>query len=394
MVSLPTWLSDAWLGVAATRASRRFDSLQGELPRVALVKQDCNEDLYCCPPDRPALETLQSTLLRSGPAALLTRFNARFLLLKTEPDPECNIWKEKWDPLRWCPIEWFESFRDHVPGRDHGQSRYAQAADDIDWSQFDIVISSDVAIPARVTRKFPTVTFAYYVREMKAPSFTSSFAAPIVGQDLYLSQLVDLYPARTEAHVVHFPYHFQYFGIYHELLKMPMAAERQGIFVDYHTARAASNTELAALAEFGPVYAKTAADDVIDATTGDRIPLRSMEADGLRALTRSKYHVKWGGRVVYGTGKFEAIAAGCLTLSNPDLDRTGHFQSPILDARDFDSVLRCLRRLESDPSAYWAEVARQRQMMDFLSFHRPALALIDAWRLRLRQRQTRSVAKS
>ena len=116
-------LFDQWrIRAAARQARSRLERLkrEGGLPRIALVKQDCNEDLYCCAPGTDAFEMLQSTLLRSGPIGLFTTFETDFLILRTEPDPECNIWREKWDPLRWCPVEWFESFRDHVPGRDHG----------------------------------------------------------------------------------------------------------------------------------------------------------------------------------------------------------------------------------------------------------------------------------
>src|SRR5205085_8321686 len=107
----------------------------------------------------------------------------------TEDDPECAIWREKSDPLGWAPAEWFESFRDHVPGRDHGQSRYAVRADDVDWNAFDLVISVDVSVPARIPRKFPAVGRAYYVRELKAPSWKASFDRPVAGQDLFLNHL-------------------------------------------------------------------------------------------------------------------------------------------------------------------------------------------------------------
>ena len=275
----------------AARLTRRTT---GWRPRVAIVKQDCNEDLYCCEPGCSVRETLQSTLLRSGPAALFTLFDTTFYIVRTELDPECNLWREKWDPLRWCPVEWFEAFRDHVPGRDHGQSHFARSVEDIDWSQFDIVVSVDVSVPSRVTSLHPGVLWAYYVREVKAPSWKSSLAVPVAGQDIYLSQRFAPRPPRSAKHVVEFPYHFQYYGMYHEILGLPLPPndeERHGVFLEYHTSRAATPEHLAALAEFGPVYACTSEDDRMDPRSGEPIPLRSMEPEALAALMRSKYHV-------------------------------------------------------------------------------------------------------
>jgi len=371
-----------WRWKAEKARARLQARLAKGRPRVALVKQDCNEDLYCCEPGRPPLETLQSTLLRSGPAALFTLFDATFYLLQTEPDPECSIWKEKSDPLQWCPVEWFESFRDHVPGREYGQARFARAAADVDWSAFDLVVSVDVSVPERITRRFPKVTWAYYVREIKAPSWRSSLQAPLPGQDLYLTHHFPPKLPKRAAHVVDFPYHFQYVGMYHDMLgKAPPDADgsdRRGVFLEYHTARDATPEQLRQLEAFGPVYARTVADDVIDPVTTERIPFRSMEPEALAALMRSKYHVKWSGRSVMGLAKIEAIAAGCLAISDPELDRSAFLLSQAASAGGFESVLARLRAFEASPESYRRELQRQRQRVDYLCCHRPANQLLDA----------------
>ncbi len=391
-----TWIQGQWerywLPTASRRARQRIDELRrsGRLPRVALLKQDCNEDLYCCAHDAGVLEMLQSTLLRSGPIALFTTFDAQFRILQTEADPECQLWREKWDPLRWCPPEWFEAFRERIPGRDHGQSRYAVAAESIDWSRFDLVISVDVAVPARLTRRHPDVVWAYFIRELKAPSYATSFGQPVNGQDLYLSHLFAPRRSRTRAHVIDFPYHFQYCGLFHQLLghPWPEPSARRGVFVEHHTARAASDAELAALEQFGPVHAWRESDDRFDPHSGERIPERSMSPEGLRALLGSKYHVKWGGRAIFGTAKVEAIAAGCLVLRDRGRDATQFLQSPATSVDDFGSLVAALQRLEADPARYDRERSRQQALVDYLCFLRPACDLIDAWH-ETRLRKTR-----
>lgn len=349
---------------------------------MALVKQDCNEDLYCCPPESPLPDILESTLLRSGPVALFTRFDTRFLIVRTHEAPECQVWREKVDPLNWAPAAWFEAFRDHVPGRDHGQSRFAQDVDEVDWSQFDLVISIDVAIPARVTLRYPGVVWAYYIRELKAPSWRASFERPLAGQDLYLTHAFSPERTRAAAHVIDFPYHFQYPGVFHEVFgeKWPDDDGRRGVFVDYHSARSARAEELQALSAFGPVYACRADDDQFDPVNGERIPQRSMSPEGRRALFESRYHVKWGGRGVFGTAKVEAISAGCVALADRARDSTLflHSQASIVD--DFPSVLRALERFESDRGLLERERARQRLAVEYLCFLRPANDLVMAWR--------------
>jgi hypothetical protein len=367
--------------VSLARRQLEQRRVRAQLPRIALVKQDCNEDLYCCAPGASAAETVGSTLLRSGPASLFTLFDARFFIVRTEPDAECGIWTEKSDPLQWAPQAWFESFRNRVPGRDHGQSRHARSVDEIPWQEFDLVVSVDVAVPARVTARFPQVVWAYYVRELKAPSWQRSFQRPISGQDLYLSQQFAPRRQRQAAHVVDFPYHFQHCGVFHQIFDRPWpeAQPRQGVFVEYHTARAASEAELDALREFGPVYARRAADDRFDPVSGERIPERSMSPEGLEALLGSKYHVKWGGRAIFGTAKVEAIAAGCLVISDRGRDATPFLQSPATAIDDFPSLIAALRRLQADEAMYRRERERQQRLVDYLCYLRPANDLIDAW---------------
>jgi len=368
----------------AGRARERLHRMrsEGNWPRIALVKQDCNEDLYCCPPEAGTREILQSTLLRSGPIGLFTSFNTTFLIVRTEPDPECNIWREKWDPLRWCPPAWFEAFRDHVPGRDHGQSMFAQGVDDVDWNEFDIVISVDVSVPARVSEKYPHVVWAYFVREIKAPSYSASLEVPIVGQDLYLNHQFALRRLGGKPHVLDFPYHFQYPGVFHAIMEIdwPESSARVGTFVEHHTARAANPEQLAALEEFGAVRADRLEDERVDAVSGERIPARTMSPEGMRALLNSKYHVKWGGRSTFGTAKVEAIAAGCLVLCDRNRDATGFLQSSATSFDGFDEMISKMRALEADPPLFDREKRRQQLLVEYLCYLRPANDLLDAWR--------------
>lgn len=348
-------------------------------PRMALVKQDVCEDLYCAPSDASPRTLLESTQLRSGPIALLSKVKAHFHVLETDPAPECQIWKERATDLHWDTLDFFASYRDRIPGCDYGQKRFAVNPQAIDWSQYDIVISIDVAVPAAVTRQFPRTAWAYYVREIKAPSYNRGLTAPAAGQDLFLNHGFRWNPPATAKHVVEFPYHLQFAGCFHELFQLPFDAPRQGTFVDHHTLVLMSNQDRERLAAFGPVAGPVLPSHLRYEGGKSVPPRRTMDPDLRERLLGSKYFlITPGERSVFGTALVEAIAAGCLAIGSPTALRThGFIFSPRTSADNIDEAIEILRNFENDPAAYQSEVQRQRLLIDWLCYVRPLLALFD-----------------
>lgn len=376
-----------WLPRADVQARLRLGNLmaQGSLPRIALVKQDCNEDLYCCARGTPVAEMLRTTLLRSGPVALFTQFRAQFVLVHAEEDPECAIWKEKARDLQWCPEDWFRSFQDRVPGRDYGQADYAVSVDEVDWGEFDLVISVDVAVPARITRGFPRVVWAYYVREVKAPSYRLSLQTPLPGQDLFLKQnFAPRFRRAKAAHVVDFPYHFHYYGVFLDAFPEDASlrrddAEKAGIFLEHHMRAALTDKQLTILERFGPIYSTHHAAVRHDKVAGKAVPVTTMEPEVLAQLHAARYFVKMGGRNVFGTAMVEAIACGAVALGDPNSLSHRFLYSRDLSAESFEALIDRLEHLETQPVLLATARARQRALVDYLCFRRPALELVDAW---------------
>ena len=79
----------------------------------------------------------------AGPVALFTKLGADFRVVHSERDPECRIWEQKWTECRWCPLEYFEAFRDRIPGRDHGNGAFA-----VDAASGSVQVTG---LPARTT---------------------------------------------------------------------------------------------------------------------------------------------------------------------------------------------------------------------------------------------------
>jgi hypothetical protein len=325
------------------------------------------------------MEIVSSTLLRSGPVALFTKFETDFYVLETEPDPECNIWKEKATECHWCPVEWFEAFKAHVPGRNYGQKDFAVRAGDIDWSQYDLVMSVDVSVPQRITRQFPSVVWCYYVREDKTPSYGKSFEGLIDGQDIFLSQ--QFQPARRSSrgsHIVDFPYHLQYYGCFHDLFdRGQRETSREGVFLEHHTVRGLTETQLRQLCAFGSVNSTALQPGSLEQFPLSDIVHRTMEPAFRDLLLQSKYFLKCGGRSVFGLASIEAIAAGCLALGNPGEYGNGFLFNRYTSISSFEDALQKIAILEKSANLYRREVARQRSMVDHLCYMRPVFDLFE-----------------
>jgi hypothetical protein len=343
------------------------------LPRVVVVKQDVHDDLYACAPGASPAEIVLSTVFRSGPVALFTRLGADFRIVRTEPDPECRIWEQKWTERRWAPLEYFEAFRDHIPGRSYGNGAFAASAADVDWSQYDVVISSDVAVPARITRRYPRTVWCYYVREVKTSAYERSLHAPLEGQDLHLTQgFRPVVPRSARApHNVEFPYFLQHPGCFHELLGRRSDTQRQGIFLEHHTDRALGARERAELAGIAPITSPAREPPAEGPDIG--VPPH----DHIERLLASKYFVKSGGRHVWGNSMIEAIAAGSVAIGDPAQHECPFLYDDATSARSLAEVRTRLEAFERDPQRYQRALGRQQALIDYLCYARPMLRLLE-----------------
>jgi hypothetical protein len=377
-------LSPSYINEQLESSAARYHSIlrQRGIPRVAFVKQDINEDLYCCPPGSRGRTVVESTLLRSGPAALFSEWDADFLIVETVDDPECRIWQERATRLQWDTLEFFRSYQDRIPGRDYGQKNYAQSLSEIDWGQYDIVISVDNSVPARVTRQFPETLWCYYVRERKAPEFNESLRRPLPGQNLVFSHEFDPFPGKNSPHVLDVPYHLQYFGCLQRLFSDPTIPdpEREGIFVDHHTMVELDSEQRGILQEFGPVASTIHTGNREVIPTSERLARRTLDPDLRERLFRSRYFLCTPGkRRVFGTAIIEAIAAGCLVVGTPRQISCPFLLGHETLADSFESAIMQLRLLQELPEKRLHAVTVQRKMVDWLCFYRPAADLLERW---------------
>ena len=370
---------------SASQALTTF--LRGNAPRILVVKQDVNEDLYCCPPDADTPTLISSTLLRTGPVSLFTDHAADFRMVQTVDDLECQIWQERATALEWDSLEFYASYRDRVPGRDYGQKRWSVSPESIDFNKYDIVISNDVCIPKRITQQYPHVLWCYYVREIKAPSYRQSLIAPAAGQDVVLNHHFRLQPAVAATHVLEFPYHLQRPGCFHKLFAQPQPSfsDRDGVFVDHHTMIQLSAEQRNRLQTFGPVVSTIHHGEREVIPTSESLARRTMDDDLKQRLLNSRYFlITPGQRLVFGTAMVEAIAAGCLVIGSPQsLGRHAFMFTEETSASDAAEAVEKMTSLNNNHETANAERIRQQQLVEYLCYTRPMNHLIEAWQRKL-----------
>lgn len=344
--------------------------------RFALVKQDVYQDLYCCPKRSDARTAVLSSLMRSGPVALLTRLKADFLIVKTEPQPECSIWKEKWFDCRDFPLSYYESLKTQVfmageRGHTQPQGNFSISVYDVDWGQYDVVIGIECPVPAVLTRKYPNVAWCYYIGEPGMRSAIHSLRRPVKGYDLFLNQKFRCLARslRPPMHVIEFPYFLQYVGCFHDI-GIETTKFRKGIVLEKETAGNFSKRELSTLGSFGPVIIAQGSIEEI-----------------LTAIMQCKYYVRLGSRRHLGNAVIEAISAGCLAMTNPS--ELG-IRSLMLPETSVTSRAKLIERIQAfEKNQIWFDevLAKQRERVDYLCFSRPIMDLLEmAGRVRASRR--------
>ena len=184
--------------------------------RVALVKQTTYGDLYSKPSAESPLALVESSWLRTGPLGLFTEFESRFIIVRAEQDTECKIWEEKKVYWENNPVRRADDLR-----RENAQDAVSVRVDEVDWSQFDIVIAIENAVPSRITQLFPGVLWCTLLEHHKMSLYSSYLRRPPAGYDAFLNLRYGPNPRSLfrRRHVIDWPYNFTAPGALRGLLQ-------------------------------------------------------------------------------------------------------------------------------------------------------------------------------
>lgn len=349
-----------------------MNRIKEELPklRIAFVKQDVYQDLYVVPTsEHDPAAILFSSMGRVGPIGLMADLGADFYIVKEDPEPETQIYRKVVPGLsRYFYLLKTETL-DKIPGQEFKrpgspvpQGRYAVAAENIDWGTYDVVISVNVSLPARLVRKYPRTLFAYMIGEANLATHKARF-----GYDVTLNQMARGIVA-TGMGEIDFPYTFLRGDTLQRIMYAALgrAPKKQGVFMEINSTRERPVTRVPD--HFLPLQ-----------DAGQPVHLhRQLIRENLTAIYDAKYFVKMGGRPIRGNSVAEAVSLG--TLAIMDSREVTHHELiiPECDVRTMDDVLALIRRCEAEPAYYATLVDRQQATLDDLFFRRPIQSLAAA----------------
>lgn len=312
--------------------------------KIAVVKQECYQDLYNCAPDAPPLKKVFSSFQRVGMAAFFTRHNADFYIVAEEKDQECQIWQQK---AVSRPLSYYRGFREkHQP--------HVKKCGEINWGEYQIVVSLDVSVPARITRKFKKTLWCYMISE----GYMGAYNKPcIAGYDAKLNQMMG---GKISGQTVNFPYAFIDTDLY-GLMEQHLGREpRNFIFQEANSFK--KNINMSALGKtvsFGDTMEQTLINEY-----------------------DSKYIVKIGGRKVRGNGLVEAIANGTLVLCNPSTLIYVNLLPPITRISSLADAKNKIGMFNSNPDRYRAALEAQKKVVHELIYRKPYEALVHLYKVK------------
>ncbi|MEM7509518.1 MAG: hypothetical protein AAF388_01215 [Bacteroidota bacterium] len=340
--------------------------------RIALVKQDVLPDLYIAPVEATALEILHSTMMRVGPVGLFSDFHTDFHIVKESDSPECAIWKEiistpgpdkpeDFRALKNTPLNLLKGQGHKSPGTSDTHDRYAVSYDELDWGQYDIVISINIAVPRAHITKYPKVLWCYMAMEANMLMDKVHF-----GYDVCLNQEIRGYISKGMG-ILDFPYTFLGPKTLEELTQsyLNRPSKNEGIYADSTVVK---ERPVKQVPHFEPLT-----------RTGHPILIhRQLITENLEALYDAKYYLKIGGRGTRGNGLIEAVSSGTLVLMEPENVRYSQLLPKECWVDSIDEALQKIQFLEENPHIYEELLALQRRLLQHFVIDCPMRSLVNA----------------
>lgn len=331
--------------------------------KIALVKQEVYQDLYVCPvTEKNTANILFSSMGRVGPIGLMAELDADFYIVKEEPNHETQIYRKVIPHISKYLYMLKTETLDKIPGQEFKQpgspfpnGKFAVDCHDINWGNYDVVISINVSLPTDVVRSYPNTLFAYMIGEANMATGSVHF-----GYDVTMNQMARGIIAK-KCGIVDFPYTFVGPRTLENIMQSHLGrpSERKGIFMEINSTTERPVTK--APAHFRPL---------IDA--GYEIILHKQRIfDNLKSIYDAKYFVKMGGRPIRGNSVAEAVSLGTLAIMNKD--EVIHHELIIdeCDVKTMDEMVALINRLEKDNDLYESLLSKQRAVLKKLFFDAP-----------------------
>lgn len=336
--------------------------------KIALIKQEVYQDLYVCSNGSSPEDTLLSSIMRVGPIGLFEELNSDFYIVKEEINIETQIYKKiiphitpylhllKTETADKLPGQDFKS-----PGSSYPNGAFAIDCHKIDWGEYDIVISINIALPSSIVLKYTKTLFCYMIGEANMATDKARF-----GYDVSFNQMARGVIAQ-QCGVVDFPYTFIGAKTLEKIMSRVLArpSRKKGVFMEINSTTERPVTKIPP--HFIPL--QTAGYDII-------LHKQNIK-ENLTSIYDSKYFVKMGGRCIRGNSVAEAISLGCLVI----MDRSQVIHKELINdecnVRNMQDVVELLKRLDNDEELYQSLLASQRAQLQKLFFDAPLQSITN-----------------
>lgn len=338
--------------------------------RIALVRQEVFDDLYCADSGTAGEELVRQSVKRTGPAGLVVDLGADYWIVREEAAPECRVWEEKFSGDPPAVLQRYREERGRTRGQAGSFSSHAVACDDIPWEDYDLVISVDVAVPFSLIAKTRRPVWAYLPGDPGTATAKHSLRRPPGNYELSLSHSFRRLPTRPGlgSRTVEFPYGFLRRRTWQQVFPVPEKTPRRGIMLESHTAHLWGEKEKREFEPWGPLRRPAGS-------------IGQVAAD----LNASLFYLRHGGRPLVGNGLIEAVAAGCVAVAPPrEFISRSLFCGPD-GIRSRGELRETVRHLSENPEVREGLRERQGRRLDYYCFHRPAEDLWRAWHVTRRK---------
>jgi len=337
--------------------------------KIALLKQEVYQDLYVCPvTERSAANILFSSMFRVGPIGLFSELGADFYIIKEEKDPETQVYRvvipnmyHFLQLLKTTPVNQIKGHERKKPGSPYPNGKFAITADSVDWGQYDIVISVNISLPARIVKRYPRTLFAYMIGEANVATHQVRF-----GYDVTLNQKARGIVA-NKCGEVDFPYTFVNDHSLENIMRKALGrpSRKQGVFVEINSTTERPVTKM-------PPQFKPLAD------AGQTILLHNESIrENLTTIYDSKYFVKMGGRPIRGNSVLEAISLGSLAIMDRSEVIHGELIIDECNVKTMNEVVALINKVEASPALYEELLEKERAILRQLFYEAPLQSLYN-----------------
>lgn len=327
--------------------------------RVALVRQAAYRGAYPAGKKKPWPQIVLSAFSHLGPFSFLADLGADYFVVRQTPDPETHRWREKFlhDPDPAASLQAVQRWQ-----REQESQEGLLDCEDIPWKNYDLVVSLDVAVPARITRQTAKTVWAYCSVEAGGPLQKDSLRRPVSGYQLFLNHGFRRFRSRpvNRPHVLEFPFSFQSASAWNRLATeiSPLPCSRSGTVLDKSTWNGLGN------------------DERHDGWT----PLAGNATEYAGRMTSAKFALRIDPNRRWGNWSIEAVQAGCLFLGNPDSLAMPALLLPGLVVRNPPEAVEVVQRLEKNPDLFDSAWRAQSLLAEHLAFRRPLAELTEKCR--------------